>query len=355
MSVVTSGYARAGFTTTLAPPRPGIYYSAVALYNPLAQVFTIQNGVNQNSIAAQTAQLYAEPMTGSPMRVQAPSQSYPYGAWLGPVSAVWFDPSETPGSYPVTLGALAGLVQWTPAVSLGADPIYVVPGAPISSVVITNASDTAATITVTGTLSHAVVGSLALSGSSSATIPLTVGTGDSVFAITSSAPCGAVVSLFVGVAPLVNNGSTVTIVSYASLTGPGETATPGDLTQAGGFTVNDVNGDGISFTSTGGVIDLNGDLGVHLVSIGGNPIQISAGGQVQIEGGEASPTAAIDILASSSGPIHIRHAAGGSKITIGGSAGELIGLYGTAGVIRAPHPVTLADVIAILTNIGACA
>src|SRR5665213_1428390 len=34
--------------------------------------------------------------------------------------------------------------------------------------------------------------------------------------------------------------------SYDSLTGPGKTATPGDLTQAGGFTVNDTVGDGIT-------------------------------------------------------------------------------------------------------------
>jgi hypothetical protein len=34
-------------------------------------------------------------------------------------------------------------------------------------------------------------------------------------------------------------------VNYASLTGPGQTTTPGNLTQAGGFTVNDTSGSGV--------------------------------------------------------------------------------------------------------------
>ena len=37
---------------------------------------------------------------------------------------------------------------------------------------------------------------------------------------------------------------------YASLTGPGESTTPGDLTQDGGFTITDSEGHGITFTST---------------------------------------------------------------------------------------------------------
>lgn len=40
---------------------------------------------------------------------------------------------------------------------------------------------------------------------------------------------------------------------YTSLTGPGETVTPGDLTQAGGFTVNDnASAMGINLNDTGG-------------------------------------------------------------------------------------------------------
>lgn len=39
---------------------------------------------------------------------------------------------------------------------------------------------------------------------------------------------------------------------YASLTGAGQTTTPGDLTQAGGLTVDDSAGDGIDMTSSTG-------------------------------------------------------------------------------------------------------
>jgi hypothetical protein len=55
---------------------------------------------------------------------------------------------------------------------------------------------------------------------------------------------------------------------YASLTGTGETTTPGDLTQDGGFTVNDSAGDGITLDSTGGTITEDGDQ-IRLNSVDG--------------------------------------------------------------------------------------
>jgi hypothetical protein len=362
VSVVSEGFARAGFTTNLVPPRPGLYYSAVATYNPLAQVFTIQNGVNQNSLAAQTAQLYSEPTTGSPMVVQAPTQSYPYGAWLGPVSAVWFEPTETPGSYPVTLGALAGLVQWTPTVTLGADSQYVVPGAPITSVVITNATDTSATITVTGTLSHSVVGSLALGGSASATIPLEAGTGDSVFAITSDRPLTATISLFVGVAPVVTGGGSLVPVYYASLTGPGETASPGDLTQRGGFTVIDSIGDGITFTSAGntdiesvgtidiGTADNGGDISIGNIN---RPASInirftnSGGGGLLFNAatGEISIDTTGDIEVSAGGLLHLL----GADVEV---TCNNLGFFTAAPVPQQVSGGTLAGLIAGLVALG---
>src|SRR5271165_4254472 len=46
---------------------------------------------------------------------------------------------------------------------------------------------------------------------------------------------------------------------YASLTGPGETASPGDLVQFGGFEVNDsVGGDGIHFETIGEITFIKG-------------------------------------------------------------------------------------------------
>lgn len=341
MSVTTSGFARSGFTTTLTPPRPGIYYTSVAVYNALTPVFLVQNGVNQNSLSAQTAQLYAEPTTGSSMSLQAIVQNYPYGSYLGPLTAVWFEPTETPGSYPVTLGALAGLVQWTPLVLLSSDPIYVVPGAPITSVTITSASDTSATITVTGLTSSSVLGSAALSGSSSVTIPLTPGTGDTVFIITSSADCNAIVSLFVGVPPEVSGGGSVVPVYYASLTGPGETATPGALTQAGdvtidgGLYVSDLAAYGINLTTESGfgVVVLNSGGVAELFSPITN-LYGPAGAVVNIIPGTLSVGITID--------------GGAQTIQINVAGGTLTFDIGNAQVSGG----TLAGVIAGLVDLG---
>ena len=49
----------------------------------------------------------------------------------------------------------------------------------------------------------------------------------------------------------VGPGGTPIGGGYASLTGPGQTTTPGDLTQAGGFDVNDNVGDGIALFTVG--------------------------------------------------------------------------------------------------------
>ena len=47
----------------------------------------------------------------------------------------------------------------------------------------------------------------------------------------------------------VGPGGTPIGGGYASLTGPGQTTTPGDLTQQGGFTIDDPVGHGITFQS----------------------------------------------------------------------------------------------------------
>jgi hypothetical protein len=140
VSVLSTVYTQSGFTTTVTPPRPGIYYKSVALYNPLPITFSVQNGINQNTISAQTSQLFKVSSTGSPPVLTPGPNAYHYGAYTGPVQAVWFDPDDSPGSYPTPLGALSGLFQWTPLVSLGngssAPLIYLVPTAPLLSVTI---------------------------------------------------------------------------------------------------------------------------------------------------------------------------------------------------------------------------
>lgn len=82
--------------------------------------------------------------------------------------------------------------------------------------------------------------------------------------------------------------------AYASLTGPGETTTPGALTQLGALTVNDTVGPGITLAEQVGdivleVLSAAGTLG--LVSFGTGGVQIGAGGSptaIQVQGGLAA-------------------------------------------------------------------
>lgn len=109
---------------------------------------------------------------------------------------------------------------------------------------------------------------------------------------------------------------------YASLTGAGESETPGYLVQAGGLTVNDPNGDGINVQSTNGSITLSTPGTNGIVSISSQEI---------------------GMLADIPGP-------GGTAIAAG--IGELLGFFNTAPVAQPAAPVTLADVIAALQTLG---
>lgn len=114
MTVLESFYAQAGLTIALRPPRSGIYYSSIAVNNPLPYTFAVQNGSNQNTLAAGSAQLYAVPSSGSPLILYPPQNSLVYGAYIGPLQAVWFESDEAPGSYPSPLALPSGIVQWAP-------------------------------------------------------------------------------------------------------------------------------------------------------------------------------------------------------------------------------------------------
>jgi hypothetical protein len=105
---------------------------------------------------------------------------------------------------------------------------------------------------------------------------------------------------------------------YASLTGAGETATPGDLTQAGGFTVNDTAGDGIELESTGGGISItntesgainivdSGDTGFNIQETGdGNALNLVSSGTA----GEVSINAS-----DAAGQVSVN--AGGTSVTV---------------------------------------
>jgi len=100
---------------------------------------------------------------------------------------------------------------------------------------------------------------------------------------------------------------------YASLTGPGQTATPGDLTQEGGFVVNS-GGAGI-------VLDNNGPPGFGFLNL------VSNSGIALTE----STTTGVNIQTNAAG---------------------YLGFYGATPIQRPPVPVTLGDVIQVLTDLG---
>jgi len=102
---------------------------------------------------------------------------------------------------------------------------------------------------------------------------------------------------------------------YASLTGEGETVTPGELTQEGGFSVNDATGVGITWTvSGGGGIDwsITGGGGFLFTQTGGGGIAITTTEGVILEATQA-------IFVES-----------GQGLTL--DAGTLLGLFGTTGI-----------------------
>jgi hypothetical protein len=120
-------------------------------------------------------------------------------------------------------------------------------------------------------------------------------------------------------------GGTPLAGGYASLTGPGATATPGKLTQAGGLEVDDPAGDGFTVNTTGGVsITQTGAAGTAIVDTGPTGISINATGQVIIQS-HTGPTSISDASAtglslneSGTGPILLNVFTGGLVITLFG-------------------------------------
>jgi hypothetical protein len=119
--------------------------------------------------------------------------------------------------------------------------------------------------------------------------------------VTITNPTGPVVNLS---APGSGGG-----VPYASLTGPGFTTTPGDLTQAGGFTVNGASGDAVDLTA-GNILLLQGgatsltSAGITLGAGSNNAITVT-GFAVNILQGPSSASTTSGINLSATGPMAV--------------------------------------------------
>lgn len=101
---------------------------------------------------------------------------------------------------------------------------------------------------------------------------------------------------------------------YASLTGAGETVTPGALTQAGGFTVNDTAGDGFTVQSQGfiTIIAQSADS-VLVATTGGGGIGLDSDGGLDLTDTSSSP---LTIQESGTGGISIVDAGSGTDAIV---------------------------------------
>ena len=110
---------------------------------------------------------------------------------------------------------------------------------------------------------------------------------------------------------VIGPGNTPIGGGYLSLTGPGETQTPGDLTQAGGFTVDDSVGHGITFQSAA-IIQSVAEDGFTVSDNSSNGIVFTERGSVGIvlvDGGSYTPTTnGIFLLEQGNGPIILQTA-----------------------------------------------
>ncbi len=123
-------------------------------------------------------------------------------------------------------------------------------------------------------------------------------------------------------------------ISYKSLTGPGVNATPGALTQAGGFFVNDTAGDGITINETGGAtILIESTSGISLGNLSGsfglNIVDNTASGMTLTQ----NSSGGINLVGHGLGGIHLTEStAGHIALTANGTGGVSLTDNGTGGI-----------------------
>jgi hypothetical protein len=138
--------------------------------------------------------------------------------------------------------------------------------------------------------------------------------------------------------------------TYASLTGAGQTETPGALTQEGDFTIG---GDLVVYAdsqvlikaSEHGFIQLAnlGTGGIQVYDEGGGGIRIvTADGGLVVSNGDPTITFAGVLIGDTTG----------NGVQIGYADTDLLGFFDTPPVAQQPTPTTLAEVIALLRAYG---
>jgi len=133
--------------------------------------------------------------------------------------------------------------------------------------------------------------------------------------------------------------STGAAAFYASLTGAGETATPGDLTQQGGFTVNDnksaagiVLQDTGTSSSPGITVEATGNGNINITASGGDIIEKALSANIELYALDASVVATniqletpvggiLSLQVSNASPLAFYGFVGAAQQTVTGSRG----------------------------------
>ena len=131
---------------------------------------------------------------------------------------------------------------------------------------------------------------------------------------------------------------------YASLTGPGETATPGALTQEGGFFVSDTATEGIALSSNG-IVSVTSTASA-LALVGDAEAYIQSSGHVNVLSGSADIilTAASDDISVNATTLELNATA------IGFFGHAAVGMPGIFGALSAVTDTNAKTVLIYLVN-----
>lgn len=129
--------------------------------------------------------------------------------------------------------------------------------------------------------------------------------------------------------------------TYASLTGAGETQSPGQLTQVGGFVVLDETGEGIALYSLDGGIVID-----NIVGSGVANITLDTSGNIEM-GGSAPTGSEPSIVIASDGSLTLQGSQGSGITFSSGSAVTPISVTGSRGGNAA-----LASLLTALDSVG---
>ena len=290
-----------GTALALDDPRTGITSSFLQLQNNSGTSLSVLSGTDYWTITANQSSTI--PVTGGGAAILVTPSAVGAGGlltavWLldgqdapqpdGPLTGSAITPVNVVSGVAVSLQDLPGPDTFTHDVTLAASTVAVIATLTYVSG-FTNLGDGELTLSLTGDTTSVVYatarfdeaqyrgGGIGTVVSVSATISGATESGVTFAAVLS----GSLGTAYQGTLNVVAyEASTGGTVNYASLSGPGQSASPGALTQNGGFSVTDATGESVSIDSTANVgISSSGG---YVAIIGTTHVQIESGGSGEV-------------------------------------------------------------------------